>query len=159
LTKGEDAVRRLLAEDLVAGDVARAIRRTFRFVEVAEEELARASLSSRRARVRFKGLFAALYPGEMVGYADDVFRHHCRELIGRARRGEDLSPGTDAEVLIALSSASLRAPPDADHAHAMSVVFARVFPDSALEPAGSESWPGRLGEILGELRSRVGRER
>ncbi len=141
-------------------DVPRRIGRAFDLMRVAEEEIAAAKLSAPRKRKTLHALFKAMYPGELLAYPDAVYRSHCRELIGRAKRGEDLAPGTDAEVLVMMSKASLAAPLASEFAHAMSTVFRRVFPDAPEDlAAGAEAWSGRTEEIIAEARRKLARER
>ena len=84
------------------GPVGARIGGVFDLMTVAEEELALASQPP---------LFHVLVPpSNMVGLAPGVYRAHCRELIERYRTGYDLTWGTDAEALCALSEMSLRAP-------------------------------------------------
>jgi len=149
-----------LCEAIFGGGSAR-IERAFDLMSVAEEEIKEAMRKAPRKAKALRDSFRYLYSPELVLFADDLYRSHCREIFGRVKRGEDLSPGTDAECLVAFHEASLKAPPNADFARAMSEVFFRVFPDRPREvfDVGSESYPGRTGEIVAELRKKLARDR
>lgn len=133
----------------------------FRRMEIAEEEIAEAKRRSPRARKRLHEAFRFLCPPEVLREKSDaLYRAHVRELLGRVKRGEPLEPGTDAEVLAVFSETSLRAPLASDFAHAMSVVFFRVFPDADPDMhTGREGWAGRTSEIIADVRRKVSRAR
>lgn len=56
--------------------------------------------------------FTLLMPTHPDMKAESLYRAHCRELLDRVGRGEDTRPATHAEMIFALSEASLRAPLD-----------------------------------------------
>lgn len=56
------------------------------------------------------GLFKALMPTDILEGKDILYDSHARELTERAKAGQDLRPGTKAEVLAGLIVASLKAP-------------------------------------------------
>lgn len=148
----------LLARVLPEGSV-RQIGRLFDLMKIAEEEILAAKRACPRKAKTIDTAFRYAQPFALVGYGDELYRAHVREIISRLKMGEPLSPGTDAEVLVAFSLASLQAPLASEFAHAMSTVFARCFPGSRLESAGSEAWPGRSREIVEELRRKLARDR
>lgn len=71
--------------------------------------------------------FAAVKQVDLIG-SEMLFRAHCREILGRIADGDDLRPGTDAEIILVLRGASLRAPmtPGVDCLYFR--LFARCFP-------------------------------
>lgn len=149
----------VLGELFPEGDDASRVRRAFRAMEIAEEEIAAAKLATPRKRKSLHGAFRAMYSRELLLYPDAVYRAHVREILARVRLGADLSPGTDAEVLVAMSAVSLAGPPGAGFAAAMSKVFFSVFPDAKLEAAGAEYYSGQIEEIVGEFRRKLARDR
>jgi hypothetical protein len=86
------------------------------------------------------------------GFSDGLFRAHCIELKERALAGEDTRPGTYAEVLGALSTASLKSPLTPDGLHLMELCFQKCFPDQKATMYGRESYPGKLDEDLDDAR-------
>jgi len=142
-------------------DVMRSVSRAFDLMKIAEEEISAAERAAPRAKKKIHGAFRYMHSKYLVRYGDGVYRAHAREIIARVKRGADLSPGTDAECLAALSEMSLRAPPSADFALAMATVFRAVFPAAPadLTEMGRESYEGRTAEILGELRRKLSHER
>lgn len=129
----------------------------FRRMDVAEEEIVAAKRRCRRKAAKLHNAFQFLCAPHLHRYSLDVYRAHVRELLGRVMRGEALEPGTDAEMLAVFSETSLKAPLESGHAHAMSVVFHRVFPeaDPTKTFAGRQSWPTETEEILRDLRKKL----
>ena len=119
---------------------------TFCLMEVAEQEL--------KGRDK-PGLFMLLVPPtSMRGKDERVYRHHCRELITRFSTNQDPQLATKAEVLVALSDASLEAPPDAQHAALMDALFTEVMGRRVnFEVPIPEPWKGSNEELLAHLRS------
>ncbi len=150
----------LLELVLPEGDAGRRVARAFDLMRVAEEEIAAAKLACPRKRKTLHGLFKAMYPGELLRYPERLYRSHCRELIRRAKRGEDLRPGTDAELLVMFCETSLRAPLSSEFTHAYETVFRRVFPEAPDHGfVGREGWEGRTREIIDDARRRLARDR
>lgn len=132
------------------GGPASEAARTFELLAIAERELRGVPKSIGNA------VFGALAPPPgMSRLSDEVYRAHARELVERAQRGASLEIGTDAELLMALSEASLRAPPDAGHAAAFERLFERVMGRRVDGEPTRESWPGEIDQILSALRARV----
>ena len=136
---------------MMLGDCAATVSKTFDLIGIAEDEIRRAGGQRNGSEVarRVWGTFKSLYPGKLSKLDDRVYRHHCRELIGRSRRGESLRPGTEAEVLLMLSETSLRSPLNRQGIALYEVLFLAVFgslPDNA-KPT-PEPWPGATKELL-----------
>lgn len=149
-------------EEIIAGTRLGTVGRVLNLVEVAEEEIARASAATPEKTKELRAAFQEhLFPGELANFSEDVYRSHAREILGRVARGEDVSPGTDAECLVALSLASLKAPLASGHLAAMESVFAKVYPNhkETKAPIGREAFEGETAEILTELRKKIGRRR
>lgn len=91
----------------------------------------------------------------------DVYRSHVRELCARYVGGERLDLATDAELLVSLSEASLRAPLRRGPDGLFHQLFLRVMGPEAYESAceGAEppvpQWPGELEEVAAEARRRL----
>lgn len=125
-----------------------AIRHAFDCIDVAEELLAGRDVP---------GLFLALCPTDPIaGKARWLYRAHAEELIGRAARGEDLRPGTDAECLAALMDVAARAPLRQDAAAAVDVLWDRIDPPGHPPGTGTpETHPGAAEEVIAETRRRI----
>lgn len=89
-----------------------------------------------------------------------VYEHHIKELL--ARNGKNLELGTEAEVMMALHAASLKAPlrsgPNAlYHAIFRDVMGAEVHDVvlGGMEPPRFD-WEHQRSELLHEMRSKVG---
>lgn len=131
------------------GATGGAIERTFRAMDIAEQEL-------KRGRDR-PGLFALLLPPTgMMSLADDVYRSHCRELIARKR---DFDLATDAELLVALVETSQLAPLNQSGMATYGVLATRVLGESVRDILGTdwpkEPWSGSTDELLSEMRRRA----
>jgi len=152
-----DVLRELFPADSTGGRVVRA----FYLMGIAEEEIKAAQKRMPRFKKRVNAAFAVLHPGELLTYSDEIYRHHCRELIGRMVRHQDIRLATDAEVLVMFSRTSLAAPLASQFAHAMSTVFLRVFPHADPEQfaTGAEAWTGNCEEIINDARRRLARDR
>lgn len=149
-------------EEIVAGTRLGTVGRVLNLVQVAEEEIASATTAHPAKAKELRAAFQDyLFPGELANFSADVYRSHAREVLGRVARGEDVSPGTDAECLVALSLASLKAPLASGHLAAMEHVFAKVYPNhkDTAAPLGREAYAGETEEILTELRKKIGRRR
>ena len=68
--------------------------------------------------------FSLLRPSKLLHEAPEaVYRAHCAELLERVIKSLDITLGTKAEIMMALSKASLRSP----LTHTASVLYARLF--------------------------------
>lgn len=123
----------------------------FRRIEEAE----------RLIRARFPvdepaGIFKLLMPPpEFQNRPFELYAAHARELVDRVAYGAALDLATDAEVLLALSGQSLKAPLNRDGHLVMETLFARIFPGRMDAAPPPESFRGQLEELLGELRRRL----
>ncbi len=146
------AIRELLGapEAAFVSRVSRALGLT----RVAEEEIAAAMRKGRRGRVRVWNSFGLLCPtANMVDLDDAVYRHHVRELLDRVAREEDTRPGTRAEVLCAISGATLASRLDRDVELLALTIADEVFPGRDLVgDYGKSSHPGALEEKLAWVR-------
>jgi hypothetical protein len=122
------------------------------FAEIADDEVRRAGNP--------KGVFEHLLPPrEMMEMLPEVYRLHCRELIQRHARGGSLDFATDAEVLCALSAASLRFPLNRNATAAYVMLFRRILKESpgaqALDlddPSRLEDYAGAAEELIQKMR-------
>jgi hypothetical protein len=128
------------------------IARVFTLMGIAEEEIARAG--------QFEGDFLLLEPpGTMSDFVPDVYRAHCRELLARRAAGRPLDLATDAEILCALSDASLRFPLNRNAGAAYVIVFRKILGHLPAarsldlgDPRRMEDYEGAAEEILGRMR-------
>lgn len=131
------------------------IVRVLDLMGVADEEFGKAG--------RPRGMWSVLYPPEaMQPLVDDVYRAHCRELLARHKRGESLEPATDAEMLLALSDASLHAPFNNLGGAAYATIARRVLDkdgrglfEETLRGLPSEPYKGAVDELLAGLQRRL----
>ena len=91
----------------------------------------------------------------MPGQGFELYASHAAELVERVADESPLELATNAEVLLALSAQSLKAPLNRDGQLAMESLFARIFPDRVETPPPPESYAGHLDELLNELRRRL----
>ncbi|HRK34499.1 MAG TPA: hypothetical protein PLJ47_07870 [Candidatus Hydrogenedentes bacterium] len=114
------------------GSCVHAINQTFRRMEIAEKEIARAQRKHPKHKDRVFQVFRQLCPTPpLARVLDDVYRMHCRELIDRSIQCEDTKPATEAEVLGFLSQASLEAPLDRIPSLLYQQLFADILPVQA----------------------------
>lgn len=135
--------------DLLPGGVAQA----FRLLEIGAVEADRFKGVSRE-------LWAALQPPEDLAPLDpSVYRSHVRELLVRAEAGKALHLLTDAEVLVGLHQASLKAPLRASALALCYHLFRAVCGEAiALEVFGDDPpKPAYPDQVLEELAFMKGR--
>lgn len=146
--------------EIIGEGTSNAMDFAFDRMSIVEEEIESAMRASPRTAIRLYGCFKLLMPNDYLRTGETVYRLHCRELLGRVKRGEDVRPATDAELAAAFSAASTVAPPTQDFAAAYGLVFARLFPHRAdlVEGLNREYVPGRAQEIVDEYRFKIGRE-
>ncbi|NKY86562.1 hypothetical protein [Nocardia veterana] len=82
----------------------------FEQIDWAEDEIARAQRRHPRHRNALYHSFALLMPTHERMRQEFVFRSHCRELLDRVAAGLSPTPGTAAEVALAVMHASQKAP-------------------------------------------------
>lgn len=129
------------------------VRIACRRMALADEELTQAGDPP--------GLFEILRPSPIFAeypHDDALYIVHCRELIARAKAGEDMRPGTKAEVLGALLRASLIAPLRAQGQALAERLFADLFPERATTALGEparEQWAGQIAEDLSAARRKL----
>jgi hypothetical protein len=140
------------------GPVGNVLEECFRRVALAEEAIARLSAQHPRRARQLHGAFRILCWRLQVSVCDEVYIAHAEELLERVVKDEDTSFGTHAEVLVCLSTLSLRAPFAAQPAALFALLFRRIFKrevnfDSDHDPR--EPWKGANDELLSELRRKL----
>lgn len=137
----------------------RDLTKAFEMMAVAEEEISKAKEREPLQSVRFDAAFRALCPRSHLFSSRhiDLYRWHVIELLDRVSRGEDLRPGTKAEVLGLLSETSLATPLSATAAVLMERLMDEVMPTASDfiwkdEWKDREEFPGATDELLAESR-------
>lgn len=127
---------------------------------VAEELIAEhyaAAKSEGEARLVWNSFLLLQKPELLRGYAEALYRAHCREILTRRVAREDTRPGTHAECLVLLSRASLKAPLSESYAALMEHCFEQAF--RATVRAGGqpprEGYKGERQELLTDLRRKT----
>ena len=146
--------RRIGAPKALASTAAR----VFELVKVAEEELEAAKKRHPGKAPEVHRAFRLIEPGGLLWLDDEVFRAHARELIQRVVDGKDTRLGTRAEVIAALSEASLRAPLPRDETELMAKIATRIFPEKKKEfgyRKNHESYKGSTDELLRKFRKQL----
>jgi hypothetical protein len=144
-----------------------ALARTFRCMEVAEEEIATAKERRPEKVETLDQVFGHLCPPALLSdLSHEVYRAHCRELLERAANGEKLRLGTAAEVVAALSRFSQVAPPGRIETLLYMHLFERLFPGELARllteapPMRPDSYErDRMNELEHELRRKVAKDR
>jgi len=151
-----------LVNELIDPRFSNALDRLFRAMEIAEEEITKAQERWPEKRKEIWDMFKYLGLGTCTipeGYADQVYRAHCQEILERVVGGEDLRPGTDAECMVALCEMSQVAPLCFPAVCLYRKLFERRLRyDPSPEVASFEEWTGS-SELESELRKRLARER
>lgn len=133
------------------GDAGSRIRVTFECMAIAERLLAASRIPKN------KQPFLALCPTESICRVPILYEAHAWEIIRRAKRGEDLRPGTKAEVLAALLEASEVAPPKPWYGALANELFAELLPKLSAKIETPSIWgyqyDGQRDEILRECRN------
>ena len=151
-------------------DLPLTVRRTFEFMEIAEEEIAKAEKRYTRDKVTracIHDVFGHAQPGQLLRYSDVLYRAHVRELCFRAEHSTfdkakaDMAPATKAEIVAALSEGSLLAPLDQQHAALYEELFCEIFGKyvGKGDERTREPWPGASAELLHTMRQKFRRER
>lgn len=142
---------------LAAAGMPSAVSAAFARMGDAEELLEEFGMSKR------PGCFMLLAPPAGMAELDPrVYRAHARELLERLRNAgparrtadKDLDVPTKAELLVALSNFSFKAPPSAVSARLMHKLFVDVMGTSVDGDPPPEPFPGACEELLGQLASR-----
>ncbi len=136
----EEPATAALAE-LLPPPAGRAIADAFRRMSIAEEEICAAKARHRRSAGRLHTAFRYLCPpAALMGLDDRIYRAYCREILDRVAARENLKLGTAAEVIAALSRASLTAPPSRVELLLYSELFDRLFPTESTALL-TDRWP------------------
>lgn len=143
--------------DLVGlGDKTGAFANAFEKMAIAEREILRACRAYPKARTRIWNAFGVLVPGGLSGLADAVYRHHCRELLTRVARGEDLRPGTRAEICAMISKMTLVTRLHRDVELFGLIISNEIFPGRDLLVEGVRAeYPDAIDEIEAEFRRKL----
>jgi len=146
---------------VVGGEVEGVVVTTFRAMKTAEVEIARFKTRHPDHGEDLDRAFLCLQPPvSFWSKSDALYRAHCRELLGRVVRGEDLRTGTSAEVLVAILEVATRTPIRPDFVLAADRVFEDVYGETAKKVIGPvkgvESYEGAVDEIVSDLRRRLG---
>ena len=143
------------------GDTGRRLMNVFERIEIAEEEIAVAqkTVRSKRGKKALWESFWSLRPSSLLGgFSDDLYRVHCRELLERIVTGDSVDVPTDAEVMVALSEMSLRAPLSQDAAALYVTLFKKGFPGKLPEVSTRdvhESYAGAMALVDNEIRRKL----
>lgn len=132
---------------LLGGAVKARLDSLFRCMELAEEAITAAKARTPEHATQLHAAFRALQPSEpiLASGAEKLYPAHCHELLDRVAAGEDLRAATTAEVLGALSVASLEFPLDRPMTYLYWQLFSQLFPadavavGSGLEPIAADS--------------------
>lgn len=142
-----------------------AIANTFRMMEVAEDEITKATKRWPDQAAAIWDSFRFMMPTDgLRSRGDNLYRAHCQELLERIATGLDLRPPTKAEKLGALSEVSYRFPLNNDLAFVYTRLFVDLFgekdflPEWALSSEIQQSYPGRRQEIEAELNRKLAAE-
>lgn len=146
----------------------RALSSLFAAMAIAEEEIEACKLRHPRQAERIHDAFQYLTPPPVLQEFDDtLYRAHARELLERVAFRVSLGPGTKAEVLAALSLASLAAPLSRVETRLAERNFRSLFPGEAEAVLGPAAEAPRITpdeyiamqELETRLRRRVGQAR
>lgn len=129
LTQLMDGFLTQLMDGFLVGNVAQVVNGVFDCMAVAEEIIKAANLTPEVNRA----VFGIMCPSDVLrGKSMDVYRAHARELVERAKVGEDTRPGTKAEVLCAMMGAALKAPLNAGGLALAEWLFSECFPGHSI---------------------------
>ena len=150
--------------ELISPSFARTVEHVFAAMDVAEQEIEAAKGRYPRLADRINQSFRYLSPTAVLEKTSlDVYRHHAREILERVAGGQKLAPGTDAELLAAMSGISQAAPPSRELTLLYMKLFRELYPDQAAEffegitPDLYEE--ERMAELESELRRKLATER
>jgi hypothetical protein len=146
--------------DQIVKDTESLLGNIFDRMELAEEEIAQAMREDPRNAELYNSSFKLLVPTETL-ISDLLYQRHCQEMLYRVVEELDTRPGTDAEVLGALSEASHHAPMNTSGLLAYARMFRNCFPDLTEEAdaldkaAGHERYPGSVDELIETCRKKL----
>lgn len=128
----------------------RPVRRAFELMRIAEVEI-EARYPKRPQQP--EGIFVALCPPRGFDeYADALYRAHAREMV--ARDPKDWPDPTEAECLVAIMAASLKAPLTSGGQMFAERLYVRVM-DPVFETDAQEDWPHQFDEMLFEAKRKL----
>lgn len=104
------------------------------------------------------GLFKALQATDVLAGLDTLYEPHARELTDRAKAGQDLRPGTKAEVLAALMAVSLKTPLTSSGLALAEKLFRECTAIDLGADLGHEDYQGQLEEQLTTARHALRQE-
>ena len=156
MQKGGEKSLVSLIEQMAPGFAA-----TFHLMVIAEEEIKAAMLKTPGCAEALNGSFLRLQPSRIIsGLHDELYRAYCRELLERVVDGTPLDIATKAEVLVALSTTSLRAPLIRNAMALYESLFVEIFGGL---PGGEKptepDWPGAEQEVFVDITRKLGRIR
>jgi hypothetical protein len=154
---------------ILGGPLANLVGRVFGDIEIAEDEIriARGRTGDEpwdeadRDDPLWQSFKLLRVEGGMP--SEKVYRAHCKEILERVAAGQDTRPGTDAEVMVAISQASQEVPLHGSIVGLQLRMFKRRLPDDhqqlldALGDGGDyEAMFGReIDEWDGQLRRKA----
>lgn len=163
--------RELLADpdvrNILGASLTGVLRNLFDCMEIAEEEIAAAKAIAPDGvtEKRIDDAFRYLSPSDLLQNKTlELYRAHAHEIIARVAAGEDLRPGTEAEVLAALCESSLAAPLNSIAALLYARLFRSVFPELKelhfeAAYAGTSYYEMQADELLARTRRKLACER
>lgn len=86
------------------------INNLFHHMDISEEEIARAQEAQPEYRDLLWDSFRYLSSDYLSDAGDELYRHHCQEILSRVVNGDNLDEATKSEVMYAISKTSLKAP-------------------------------------------------
>lgn len=141
-------------------DTHDALGNIFERMELAEDEIAQAMKEDPANAELYNGSFKLLAPTPTL-ISDLLYQRHVQEMLYRVVEGLDTRPGTDAEVLGALSEGSHMAPMNTAALLAYAKMFRQCFPDledeakALQDAAGRERYPGSVDELIATVRKKL----
>lgn len=134
-----------------------AVGRFCAYLTIAENEIERAKAQHPEHAAKLDAAFGALVPpDEFAGLNyQALYTAHCRELLERVagKMPISLELATDAEMLVPVMQASLRAPLSEFGHGIYATLFNRVMAGTAAqEQVPAEPWPGAYAEELAAMR-------
>lgn len=144
-------IREVLGHDSPLNSVAQMLKGIGDRIEIAERLCKEAGDPP--------GLFAALEPSPILWGYHGLYEPHAKEIVQRFKAGEDLGPGTKAEVLAGLMQTSLKTPLTSSGLALAEKLFRECSKKDLGADLGREAYPGELEERLAEARQKLRVER